>query len=174
MTGINKIQNYNEILIAMVSMFFSSLIVNVIMKKGVDFDYLIVTMQDIKRTLDIPVISSYFLVLIKRIKQLVIIILLMKFFKPEIIFNLFIVLISSFYGIIMSVQAYYGGVYSVGIFLISIFPQYILYFLSVDFTYKFYKGRVFNKNKIKFISAVFMLTAIGTFFEENFLRIFLK
>ena len=62
----------------------------------------------------------------------------------------------------------------VGIFLVSILPQYILYYMCVDLTYKFYKGKVFNKNKAKFFCTIIMLTVIGTFLEENFLRFFLK
>lgn len=174
MKGINRLQNYNELLISMVSVFFSSLIINIIMKKGISFDYLIITMADIKHTIAMPVISSFFIILLRRLKQLAVLIVLMKLFNPDIINRLAIVLLSSFYGVFMSVQAYTGGIALVGVFLISILPQYILYFMCIDFTYKFFKGRVFNKNKIKFMCSVFMLTAIGTFLEENFLRIFFR
>lgn len=174
MTGINKLQNYNELLISMVSIFFSSLIINIIMKKGGSFEYLIITMADIKRTITMPVISSFFIILFKRLKQLAVLIVLMKLFNPDIINRLAVVLLSSLYGILMSVQAYTGGITLVGTFLISILPQYILYFMCIDFTYKFYKGRVFNKNKVKFVCTIFMLTVIGAFLEENFLRFFLR
>ena len=174
MKGINKLQNYYELLIAMVSVFFSSLIINIIMKKGTSFDYLLITMADLKRTISIPVISAFLIIFLKRIKQIAVLIVFMKLFNPDIVNNLSIVILSSFYGVLMSVQAYAGGIYMVGIFLVSILPQYILYYMCVDLTYKFYKGKVFNKNKAKFFCTIIMLTVIGTFLEENFLRFFLK
>ncbi len=172
MSGSGKLQNYNELIVSMAAVFFSSLVINIIIKKGVSFDYLVFSIEDIKRVINLPVISSFFILLIKRMKQLILIIILMKLVKPEIVYNSLIILLSVLYGIIMSVQAHIGGIYYSGVFIVSVLPHYILYFLCIDLIYKFYKGRVFNKNKVRFISSILMLTMIGVFLEENFLRFF--
>ncbi|MBQ9278975.1 MAG: hypothetical protein IJ224_10125 [Lachnospiraceae bacterium] len=174
LSGSAKYQNNSELIISMAAVFFSSMIINIIIKKGISFDYLAFSVDDIKRSLSLPVVSSFFVLLLKRLKQVIIVIVLMKLIKPEIVYNLLIIILSVLYGTVMSIQAYYGGIYYAGIFIISILPHYIIYFLCIDLIFKFYKGRVFNKNKIRFISTEFMLTMIGVFLEENFLRIFLK
>ncbi|MBQ9232937.1 MAG: hypothetical protein IJ167_02725 [Lachnospiraceae bacterium] len=174
MSEIKKIQNYNVLLISMVTVFFSSIIINIIIKKGISLEYLSFDVQDIRRVIALPVISSFFILLLKRIKQLIIVIVLMKLIKPEIIYNTIIIMLSVMYGMFMSIQAYTGGIYYVGVLIVSILPHYIFYFLCVDLVFRFYKGKVFNKNKIRFITSIFMLTAIGVFLEENFLRFFLK
>ncbi len=174
MSGSGKVHNYSELLIAIVAVFFSSLIINIIIKKGYSFDYLIFSIEDIKRVLSLPIVSSFFILLFKRIKQVLLIIIIMKFIKPDLSYHVIIILLGVLYGMMMSVQANYGGIYYAGIFIVSILPHYIIYFLCIDLIYKFYKGRVFNKNKVRFISVIVMLTVCGVFLEENFLRIFLS
>ena len=174
MAELRKFQNYNKLFISMISVFFSSLIINIFLKKGIKLDYLVFSIEDIKRVITLPVVSAFIVLCIKRIKQAVVIILLMKFFKPETVYNLIIIFLSIIYGIIMSVQAYTGGIAYVGVFIISILPHYIIYFLCVDLIYRFYTGRVFNKNKLRFGLSVLMLTMLGAFSEENFLRFFLR
>ena len=174
MSGSGKVQNYSELLISVAAIFFSSLIINIIIKKGYSFDYLIFSIEDIKRVLSLPIVSSFFILLFKRIKQVLLIIIIMKFIKPDLSYHVIIILLGVLYGMMMSVQANYGGIYYAGIFIVSILPHYIIYFLCIDLIYKFYKGRVFNKNKVRFISVIVMLTVCGVFLEENFLRIFLS
>ncbi len=174
MSDIKKIQNYNSLLLSMSVVFFSSLLINIIIKRGVSFDYLMFTLEDIKRIITLPPASSFIILFLKRLKQIAVVIVLMKLVKPEIIYNFCIVLLSALYGIIMSIQAYWGGIALVGVFIISILPHYIIYFLCIDLTYKFYKGRIFNKSKLKFIITILMSTVIGVLLEENFLRIILK
>ena len=174
MSGSGKVQNYSELLISVAAIFFSSLIINIIIKKGYSFDYLIFSIEDIKRVLSLPIVSSFFILLFKRIKQVLLIIIIMKFTKPDLSYHVIIILLGVLYGMMMSVQANYGGIYYAGIFIVSILPHYIIYFLCIDLIYKVYKGRVFNKNKVRFISVIVMLTVCGVFLEENFLRIFLS
>ncbi len=174
MSGPVKVHNYSELLIAIASIFFSSLIINVIIKRGYSFDYLIFTIEDIKRTLSLPIVSSCLILFLKRIKQVLLIIILMKFIKPDFLYRAIIALLGVLYGTLMSVQANCGGIYYAGIFIISILPHYIIYFMCIDLIYKFYMGRVFNKNKVQFISIIVMLTICGVLLEENFLRIFLS
>ena len=174
MSGPVKFHNYSELLIAIASIFFSSLIINVIIKRGYSFDYLIFTIEDIKRALSLPIVSSCLILFLNRIKQVILIIILMKFIKPDFLYRAIIALLGVLYGTLMSVQANYGGIYYAGIFIISILPHYIIYFMCIDLIYKFYMGRVFNKNKVKFISIIVMLTICGVLLEENFLRIFLS
>lgn len=174
MSDLKKLQNYNKLFTSMIFVFFSSLIINILLKKGISFDCLVFTVEDIKNAMKLPVLSSFIVLSLKRIKQMAIIIVLMKLFKPEYVYNFLIVLASVVYGIIMSVQAYSGGIAYVGAFIVGIFPHYLIYFICVKLIYDFYIGRTFNKNKIKFALAVFMLTMFGVFFEENFLRFFLK
>ena len=150
------------------------MIINIIIKRGYSFDYLMFTIEDIKRVLSLPIVSSFLILLFKRIKQVLLIIILMKLIKPDLLYHAIIVLLGALYGMMMSVQTNYGGIYYAGIFIISILPHYIIYFLCIDLIYKFYKGRVFNKNKVRFISVIVMLTVCGVFLEENFLRIFLS
>ena len=174
MSDLKKLQNYNKLFISMIYVFFSSLIINILLKKGISFDCLVFTVEDIKNAMKLPVLSSFIVLSLKRIKQMAIIIVLMKLFKPEYVHNVLMALMGIIYGIIMSVQAYTGGIAYVGAFIVSIFPQYIIYFLCIESIYNFYIGRSFNKNKIKFVLSIFMLTMFGAFFEENFLRFFLK
>lgn len=172
LTGSTKIHNYSELLVTMAAIFFSSLVINIIIKRGGTFDYLVFTVEDIKKFMNLPVVSSFLILLFMRIKQVLIVIVMMKIIKPEIIYNALIILLGALYEIIMSVQAYFGGVYYAGVFVVSILPHYIIYIFIIDLIFKFYKGRVFNKNKIRFTTSILMLTMVGVFMEENFLRIF--
>ena len=58
MSGSGKLQNYNELIVSMAAVFFSSLVINIIIKKGVSFDYLVFSIEDIKRVINLPVIYT--------------------------------------------------------------------------------------------------------------------
>lgn len=170
----NKIQNYTSLLIAVCSIFFTSLIVNILIKTGASFDYMAFSLRDIYMGMSVSVLPAFVFILLRRLKQVVIIILFMRLFKPESVYNLLILLLSVFYGFMMSVQTYSGGIREVGVFLISIFPHYLIYLFALNFIYRYYIGRVLNKNRIKFITILLIIIIIGVIFEENFLRFFLR
>ena len=170
----NKIQNYTSLLIAVCSIFFTSLIVNIFIKTGVSFDYMAFSLKDLYMGLSVSSLSAFVFILLRRLKQVVIILLFMKLFKPELVYNFLILLLSMFYGFMMSVQTYSGGIREVGVFLISIFPHYLVYLLAINLIYKYYIGRALNKDKLKFITILLIIIIIGVIFEENFLRIFLR
>ena len=170
----NKIQNNTSILIAISSVFFTSLTVNILMKTGTVFDYMAFSIMDIYRGLSVSFLSGFVFILLRRLKQTVIILIFMKLFKPELIYDFLILLLGMFYGFMMSVQTYSGGIREVGVFLISIFPHYILYLFVINFIYRYYSGKIINKNKLKFITILLITIIIGVIFEENFLKIFLS
>ena len=170
----NKIQNYTSLLIAVCSIFFTSLIINILIKAGITFDYMTFSLSDIYKGLSVSYLPAFAFILLRRLKQVIIILLFMRLFKPDLVYHFIIFLLSAFYGFMMSIQTFSGGIREVGVFLISIFPHYLIYLFALNFIHKYYTGRVLNKDKLKFITILLIIIIIGVIFEENFLRFFLR
>ena len=170
----NKLQSYTSLLMALCAIFFSSVFINILIRMGFAFDYLAFDLSDLIGGTEVPYLTSFIFILFKRLKQAFLIAVLMKLFKPSYIYHVIILGLGFFYGLMMSVQTFAGGIREVGVFLLGIFPHYVIYILAVDMMYKFYSGKIFNRSFLKFITVLLIMLVLGVIFEGNFLKIFLR
>lgn len=152
---------------------FFSLIINLFISSGYDFSYLCMYPADTNYIKINSDISAFIYVLIKRIKQCFLFFLLMKVINQVIIYNGFLMLVSGFVGIMLTVQSYYCGFDGIALLLLYMLPQYIIYYIVVKNLYEFSYINRQNECWIRYIVLILILLLIGTLCESFFLRFFL-
>lgn len=164
----------NSFILVLLSVFFVSLIFNLFIRNEADFNYLVLDINDISNIVIQNKIEVIQYILIHRIKQLILLIILIKAFGIEKIYNIMLVVCGGVIGLMVSIQVYYLGIEGLIILLIYIFPHYILYVMSLCFGIKvklFHIGMEDNLKKFVTFCSIFLF---GIAVECSFLTIFLK
>ncbi len=172
------------------AIFLSSFLMNMFIKKGLDFEYLTLSIYDIRDILSSKLMPLIMYIIFKRGKQIIVIWLLMKVIKPEYVYNTLLVVCSGMFGIMATVQSYYFGLGGMTILLLFLLPHYIVYALIVKLLYDYYGGKGYEKShssseyfndnikgvigeKTKVLTLFVILFAIGVMCEGFFSRFFL-
>ncbi|MCM1288144.1 MAG: hypothetical protein NC240_07510 [Clostridium sp.] len=155
----------------LVTIFLSSFLINLFIRRGLSFEYLTLSAYDMRDVLSSRMAPSIIYIIFKRGKQLAIIWMLMKVLKTEYVYNTLLVIMSGMFGIMATVQCYYLGLNGMLTLLIFLLPHYIVYFLIIKFLYDYYGGGGYEKTKILILFAI--LFSIGVMCEGFFSRFFL-
>ncbi len=147
---------------------------NLFIKNEIDYSYMILDIYDVKNMViqEKGVVVST--IIMNRIKQLFILLLLMKAFGGKQIYNMVMIILGGVFGFVMSVQIYYLGLPGVLIILAYIFPHYLFYILAMVYENTTGLFEMVSKDNIKKIFIFIMIFSIGMFFECLFMTFFLK
>ncbi len=159
---------------AFMSVIFVSLIFNLFIRNEADFSYLIIDVNDVGNTILQNNKNVVGYILLKRIKQLALLLIILKAFGYQIVFDFMVIVGGCAIGLMVSSQVYYLGLAGLIILLVYVFPHYIVYFYGLYFGYKnkiFSVGKTDNFKIFVIFSLVFI---VGMILESIFMTIFLK
>lgn len=168
------VKNYNHYGLLFMSVLFVSLIVNLLIRKETDFSYLTLDINDMSYITLQDKSKSILYIIIKRIKHLILLLLLIKAFKIENIYKLFIGFCGVIIGIMITVQVYYLGLFGIVAFILYVMPHFLIYYLGINYAYK---EKLFSRGyegEIKKIGVFMLIIALGIVLECTFMTFFLK
>lgn len=185
-----NIRRSDSSVILVTTLFLSVFLVDLLIRRDYDFEYLSLSVYDIEQFLGVNALSLIIYIVIKRGKQFILMFLLMKVFNAEIIYNTFLIVLCGLYAVIASVQCYYNGGEGLLTLLVFLFPHYIIYIFTVRLICVYcgrYKITLFKKNetdnydygskfyneKSKIITIFVILFVLGVVSEGIFSRFFL-
>lgn len=170
----NDLKINNRFIIVFVSVLFVSLIFNLCIRNEIDFSYLNIDISDVSGlTLQGSKISIKYVVY-KRIKQFVLVFVLIKGFGVDKIFNLLTVVGGGLIGLMVSVQVYYQGLTGLIILFGCTLPHYVLYYFGMYYSYKNKMFKSGYQDNLKKIIMVCLIFVTGLMLELFFMTIFLK
>ncbi len=157
-----------------ISVVLASLAVNLFILKGYNhlrIDLLLEGMKGVS-TRGAGDIFSY--IVIKRLKQLFLVYVLLKTFKPEIILSVMSVLFGVFWGMMISNQVYQNGFMGAILLVLCFIPHFPVYILVIKNITSTIQNKYRDKYLIMSILTIMFIFAIGIVCECYFSRIFLK
>ncbi len=184
---ISKIRQEERSVILLTSLVLSVFLINIFIRRGLDFEYLKLSIYDIEQSLNLNIVSLIFYVFIKRGKQFIVIWLLMKTIKPDLVYNIILIVLCGMYGVMSTVQSYYIGFQGIITFIIYMLPHYIIYIFMIKLLHDYYSGYRQSKNlssdggamdeimneKTKVTALFIILFVMGVVSEGFFSRFFL-
>lgn len=173
MQYVRKIQ-INSVIMMLISVLFSSLIINIFLRCGFVFDYLSIGIIDLDNIKDTGYITVGLSVILKRIKQFLIVFLFMKVINPDFVYSIIIAVLSMFFGIMLTVQTFYIGFNGIIILLLSLFPHYILYILIIKLLHQYTTSASSERGKFNFMLSICLFFVAGIICENYFSTFFLQ
>ncbi len=173
MQYMRKIQ-INSVVMMLISILFSCLLINIFLRCGLEFDYLAIGILDVEGINEAGFLSVVLAVVLKRLKQFLIIFLLMKVVNSDFIYSIIIVILSMVFGVMLTIQTFYIGFNGVIILLLSLFPHYVLYILIIKLLHQYSLNTSSEKGKINFILSFLMFFTAGVICENYFSTFFLQ
>lgn len=164
----------NTYILALTSVIFVSLMFNLFIRNEIDFGYLVLDINDMANLIlqERKQVIEY--ILLKRLKQLILWVILIKAFGSEKIFYGLIVIFGGILGLLISAQVYYLGVLGLVILLLYIFPHYVIYFGGIYYGYKLRLFDVGTSDNMKKLLTTCLIFVFGVILECSFMTIFLK
>ncbi len=147
---------------------------NLFIRNEIDYSYVILDIYDVKNMVLQENSTIVTTVIINRIKQIVLLLILMKAFGGKQIYNVIMILLGGVLGFVISAQIYYLGLAGVLIILAYIFPHYILYILAMIYVNSVNLFETTNKENVKKNVAFVMIFLLGVVFECFSMTFFLK
>lgn len=171
-TGRNGRHTYHDCALAIVSVIFSCITINLFMRRQVDFGYLNLSVYDIsfRAKTETTVLIYIFL---KRLEQYIVIFALMRLLKTDVVYHGVIILLGMMFGVLCSVQTYYDGVKGVALLLLYLLPHYIIYLYLLYVAKRFLSFPDKRKYLRFFLFAAFILL-LGVLSEGIISRFFLN
>ena len=147
---------------------------NLFIRNEIDYSYMILDIYDVKNMIiqDKGVVITT--IIMNRLKQLVLLFILMKAFGGKQIYNMIMILLGGVFGFVISAQIYYLGLPGILIILAYIFPHYIFYILAMVYENATGLFEIVAKENIKKFFIFTMVFAVGVIFECVFMTFFLK
>lgn len=171
--NVRSMQYSSKPAILIISVVFASFIINLFIRNGLDFNYLSLSVDEVKLMSEASYMSMMLYILLKRLKHVLLVLILMKILKPDFVYNSIIIILSGMLGILLTVQTYYDGITGVFLLILYIFPHYIVYVILINYIYEHYVGGLGEIGKLKFLMVTVMLLMIGVLCEGFFSRFFL-
>lgn len=141
-----------SVIIIAIAVFAASIVTNILVGSGFEFEYLYLPGELIPVRLTDNVWNTFFIVFFQRLRQLVIIYLFMKVFEPEKIYALLAVMLGSLYGLLACTQSYYGGLDGLALICLYVFPHYIIYMALIGWC-----SRAINQSGIQRGKKIFVV-----------------
>lgn len=161
-------------MLILLSVVFVSVIFNLFVKKEYDFSYLVIGSEDMYSIILREKKDVLTYILLKRMKQLFVVLILIKAFGIQRIYNSLIVVLSGISGLLISVQMYYLGFKGVTLLLIYILPHYLIYCVALYYCNKLKLFSVNNEDNIKNLIGVMVIFVAGMVIEGVFMTNFLN
>lgn len=166
---VSKKMENKRFLFMMASVFLSCFFINLFIRKGFDFEYLHIDVYSINDSFKIEYLSMVSFVTLKRLKQFIILCILVNILNKDFVYNIIILLFGIALGIMLTVQTYYDGIVGIFLFILYIFPHYIVYFILLrEICTNSYEG-----SNVKKYVIYLLLFFMGLLFETFFSRFFL-
>ncbi len=169
-----------RIIVFLFSIAAASFIANYLIVSGCSLRYLGIDMSAVNSTLSDENLSVFMVTVFQRIKQLVIIILLFKFIKTDLVLAVLIGLSGVIIGLLVSVETYYQGITGVIYTILCFFPHFVFYCINIKLLSEYYgdshKRSFFSGNgaKLKFVIINLLVFLLGVGSELIINRFFLK
>ena len=166
--------DYGSVTVPVIAILLASFLINILIRLGYDFEYMDLTIYNLDTLDEVSYANTVLYVLLKRLKQCILIIVFMKLFNADLVYNLLVISLGFVFGILSTAQTYYNGFIGVVELVICIFPHYIIYLMLIYMLRKHfnsYVGEGFQGGKIMFS---WVLLMAGVICEGFFLRFFLK
>ncbi len=147
---------------------------NLFVKNEIDYSYMILDLYDVRNMVlqEKSVIMTT--VVINRVKQMLLLIILIKAFGGKQMYNVIMILLGGVLGFVISAQIFYLGLEGVLIVLAYIFPHYIFYILAMVYENSVGLFDTVNKENIKKNVTFIMIFLVGVILECFFMTFFLK
>jgi len=156
------------------SVIFVSLIINICIRKDFDFSYLVISQEDMYSIIIREKREVFAYVLMKRLKQLFVVLILMKAFGVLRLYNIIVTILSGAAGLLLSVQIYYLGIEGVIILIFYILPHYIFYCVAIYYCQRVKLFSCNNGEDIKNLIGIVLIFVAGMVVEGIFMTNFLK
>ncbi|MDD6328653.1 MAG: hypothetical protein Q4D54_03885 [Eubacteriales bacterium] len=159
---------YGQLFVFLVASIVGCVIANIMIKKEFDLSGLDLSIQTIDATTK-KIHSRHFSVLaFARCKQMVILALLIKVFRIEKVIFSILCLFGFVMGILLSAQCYYMGLYGILLIFIAVFPQFILYYLSINMVKRYIHAGGNRELRLKCVACFFVFFVAGLICEMYF------
>lgn len=170
--GRNGRHTYRDYALVLVAIIFSCIVINLFMRRHVDFGYLNLSVYDIslRAKTEATVLVYIFL---KRLEQYIVIFAMMRLLKTELIYQGIIIVLGMMFGVLCSVQTYYDGVMGVVLLLLYLLPHYVIYLFLLYVTKRFLSFP--DKRKyLRFVAFAAFILLLGVLSEGIISRFFLS
>lgn len=161
-------------IMAFLSVVFVSIIFNLCIRKNINFEYLSIGIDDMYAIIHRSNRDVISYVIFKRLKQLLIILILIKAFGCGTIYNTLLVSLSGILGLLLSVQVYYLGIQGVIVLLLYLLPHYIFYCVSFYYCKRTKLFESKTDENIKNLICIIIIYVAGMVVEGVFMTNFLK
>lgn len=154
--------SYKQLILMFIATIIGCVITNIWIRKSYDismFDLLTVKAAGIK---DCNVICN---VVLKRIEQMAVILLAFRVFRTEIIINILVTVFGCVLGFLLTVQSYYQGMKGIFVILLTVMPQFIMYYFSLLYVRKYMRLSDDKRNKLQLIMLSIFIFLLGILFE---------
>lgn len=170
---VSKYKN-NELLLFVVSVILASFAYNlyILNNNSYSINDLLIKLSDIGKNNKFGSIAPY--VLLKRVKQAIIIFLLFKTFNPETIIDLLIIAFGVFTGMMITGQVYLNGIYGMFVYVLSLLPHYPVYIYLIKNLYNLNNLSSHDKEFWGYFLFSISILGIGVVCESYFSIFFLK
>lgn len=168
-----KRYDMGNLLFVMCAILFSSLIINLFLRRHVDFGYLNLSVYDVMEITQTNA-SVFLYVFIKRAEQFVIAFALMRLLKPDMVYRFILVMLGMMFGTMSTVQTYYDGFSGVILLFLYLMPHYVIYLILLNRTSFFLTYGRGEGKKLRFFAFAVALFVLGVISEGILSRFFLN
>lgn len=173
--------NRYRVIIFLLALTAMSFCINYLIASGFNLSFLQIDLQKIADNLSDNRGSLWLYTILQRVKQFVIIVIIMKLFPVSYVLNGLTLIIGGFVGTLFSIETFYEGFSGILYTILCFFPQFIFYFINIKMLSEYYgdfTGNLgHNSPKVKKISYFFVIILVflcGVFSEVTINQIFLK
>lgn len=149
----------------------SVIVLNVMIKLDYSFEYMTISLSELKGILDRNSIGALLQISLKRLKQYIFLFLLIKVTKKDTAINCVFIILSIILGIFMTVNCYYFGLSGIVEIIVLLCPHFIAYYILLKLTNRYI--RLGNVKELKNIVTLSLLFVTGMLCEVFFSKIFL-
>ena len=170
----NNVKINNSYLISLISAVLVCFMCNMFIKQDINLEYLALELSDIKNMVIQNKQMIIGTVVFNRIKQFIIILIIMKAFGSNNTYNFFMVMLGGIIGLFLTVQIYYVGIQGLLIFFVYTMPHFIVYVFALYYSYKVNLFERGVEGKIKNLMITSIILFVGIIIECFFMTFFLK
>lgn len=163
---------YENLIFFTLSVVFFSFIINLFIRKNIDFGYLNLSVYDMDICQEIN-LSSVIYVLMKRLEQFIVVFALMRTFGADMVYKCILICFGMVFGTLVTVQIYYDGIAGIILLLLYLIPHYIIYIYLLKIMRSFFMPERINQKKIVFLLCTGLILLLGVVAESILSRFFL-
>lgn len=167
---------YGQLFVFLVASIVGCIIANILIKKEYDLSALDLSIQTIDTSTKQLHSKNFSVLAFTRCKQMVILLLFIKVFRVEKVIFSILCLFGLVMGILLSTQCFYMGFCGIVIIFIAVFPQFILYYLSIIMVKRYIRAGGNRELRLKCVACFLVLFIVGLvcemYFSEKIFNLF--